>query len=52
MTQSDFDFIDQLVENRLPDPPVRLLASALFASWYSVVLAGAVLAGAVIGFTA
>jgi len=49
MTQSDYDFVGQLVENRLADPPVRLHAATILASWYSVLIAGALVAGAVIG---
>ena len=50
MTQSDFDFVGQIVENRFPDPPVRLRPSTILAGWYSILLAGALVAGAVIGF--
>jgi hypothetical protein len=49
MTQSDYDFVGQLVENRFADPPVRIRASTILASWYSVLIAGALVAGAVIG---
>jgi hypothetical protein len=49
MTQSDFDFIGQLFENRFPEPPVRLRAHTVLASWYSILLAGAVVVGAAIG---
>jgi hypothetical protein len=49
MTQSDYDFVGQLVQNRFPDPPVRLRASNILASWYSILLAGALVAGTVIG---
>jgi hypothetical protein len=52
MTQSDFDFVDQLVENTFAATPVRVRALALLPSWYSILLAGAVLAGAAIGFAA
>lgn len=51
MTQSDYDFVGQVVENRFSDPPVRLRPSTIFASWYSILIAGALVAGAVIGFT-
>jgi hypothetical protein len=50
MTQSDFDFVGQIVENRFADPPIRLRPSAAFAHWYSILIAGALVAGAVIGF--
>lgn len=49
MTQSDYDFVGQLFENRFCDPPVRLRPSTILASWYSILIAGAVVAGAVIG---
>ncbi|HEX3431900.1 MAG TPA: hypothetical protein VHT03_13550 [Rhizomicrobium sp.] len=52
MTQSDFDFIGQLVENRFPDPPLQLRAQSVLASWYTILLGCAVLAGAAIGFAA
>ena len=52
MTQSDFDFVSQLVENRLAEAPSRLRALTLLPGWYSILLAGAVLAGAAIGFAA
>jgi hypothetical protein len=51
MTQSDYDFVGQLIKNRFSDPPVQLRASAVLASWYSIMIAGALVAGAVIGFT-
>lgn len=50
MTQSDFDFIGQIVEDRLVDPAEQLHARAVLANWYSLLLGVAVLAGAVIGF--
>lgn len=49
MTQSDYDFVGQLVENRFPDPPVRLRPSTMLAGWYPILIAGALVAGAVIG---
>jgi hypothetical protein len=49
MTQSDYDFVGQLVQNRFPDPPVQLRPSNILASWYSILLAGALVAGAFIG---
>ena len=49
MTQSDYDFVDQLVQNRFPEPPVRLRPVSVLASWYSILIAGALVAGAVIG---
>ena len=52
MTQSDFDFVGQMVENRFAEAPVRLRALALLPGWYSILLAGAVLACAAIGFAA
>jgi hypothetical protein len=52
MTQSDFDFVGQLVENRFAEVPSRLRALTLLPGWYSILLAGAVLAGAAIGFAA
>jgi len=51
MTQSDYDFVGQLVQNRFSDPPVRLRPSAILTSWYSILIAGALVAGAVIGLT-
>ena len=48
MTQSDFDFVGRLVENRFADAPVRLRVLALLPGWYSILLAGAVLAGAAV----
>ena len=48
MTQSDYDFVGQLVENRFAYPPVRLRPSMVMASWYSILLAGALVAGAAI----
>jgi len=50
VTQSDFDFVGQLVESRFTDPPARLRMSTIVASWYSILIAGALVAGAVIGF--
>jgi hypothetical protein len=49
MTQSDFEFIDQLVGNRFVNPPQRSGPLTAFASWYCVLAAGALLAGAAIG---
>lgn len=49
MTQSDYDFVGQLIQDRFPYPPVRVRASTVLASWYSVLIAGALVAGAVIG---
>jgi len=51
MTQSDYDFVGQLVENRFSDPLVRLRPFTVLASWYFILIAGALVAGAVIGFT-
>ncbi|HLY06451.1 MAG TPA: hypothetical protein VKR31_11960 [Rhizomicrobium sp.] len=51
MTQSDYDFVGQIVEDRFFDPPVRMRPSAILTSWYSILIAGALVAGAVIGFT-
>jgi hypothetical protein len=49
VTQSDYDFVGQLVENRFAETPVRLRAFTILASWYSILIAGALVAGAVIG---
>ena len=52
MTQSDFDFVDRLIEDLFRVAPARLRVTALLPGWYSILLAGAVLAGAAIGFAA
>jgi hypothetical protein len=49
MTQSDFDFIGQLVQNRFYEPPVRVHPLAALSGWYSVLVAGVLIAGAAIG---
>jgi hypothetical protein len=49
MTQSDYDFVGQLFENRFSDPAVQFRPSTILASWYSILIAGALVAGAVIG---
>ena len=52
MTQSDFDFIGQLVQNRFHEPPVRLRPLTALTGWYSVLVAGVLIAGAAIGLAA
>jgi hypothetical protein len=49
MTQSDFDFIGQLVQNRFHEPPVRVHPLAALTGWYSVLVAGVLIAGVAIG---
>jgi hypothetical protein len=49
MTQSDFEFIDQIVANRFGDAsPIRSWSVPV---WFSVLAAGAVVIGTALGLT-